>query len=85
MDSRQIESVRGIVLSTLASLGIPKAPWFLVADSDLPRRREMIGKLPPTWIRVVWVLDKHQLEFYDNDHRLLVTVSVPEPSEAEAL
>ncbi len=82
MDSKQLERVRGTVLSTLASLGIPKAPWFLVTNGKPPRRREIIGKeLPPTWLRVVWLLDKHQLEFYDQDGRLLIVVPASERSE----
>ncbi|MEN6494582.1 MAG: hypothetical protein ABFD16_09855 [Thermoguttaceae bacterium] len=83
MDSQQLESVRGTVLSTLASLGIPKAPWFLVTNGRPPRRREVIGnELPPSGIRVVWQVEKHRLEFFDQeDSRLLTTVPVTERPE----
>jgi hypothetical protein len=82
MDSQQLESVRGTVLSTLASLGMAKAPWFLVTNGRPPRRREVIGnELPPSGIRVVWLVEKHRLEFFDQDSRLLTTVPVTERSE----
>lgn len=81
MDSKQLESVRRTVLSTLASLGIPKVQWVLVAYNNVTRRREAMKEdLPSGKIRVVWLLEKQQLEFYDQDGRRLITV----PAEASA-
>jgi hypothetical protein len=81
MDSKQLESVRQTVLSTLASLGIPKAQWVLVAYNNVTRRREAIKEDPPSGrIRVVWLLEKQQLEFFDQDGRRLITV----PADASA-
>lgn len=83
MDSKQLESVRQIVLSTLASLGIPKALWVLVAYNNDARRREAMKEDPPPGkIRVVWLLEKQRLEFYDQDGQCLTTVPVPESAEA---
>lgn len=79
MDSNQLERARQVVLSTLSSLGIPKAQWVLVADKNTARRRE---ENPPSGkIRVVWVLEKQQLEFYDQDGQLLTAVPVAEAVE----
>ena len=85
MDAQQLDTIRQTVLSTLASLGMPKAQWSLVTDAHSPRRRERVNEdLPSGRVRVVWQTDRQQLEFFDERGRLLTTASLAEPPERGA-
>jgi hypothetical protein len=82
MNVAELENVRRLVLSTLASLGMPRKQWFLVTDAHPPRHDEVIGEaIPVAGLRVVWLVDKQRLEFYYPDGRLMTTVPVGELAE----
>jgi hypothetical protein len=82
MDGRQLEMVRQLVLSTLTELGMPKAQWILVTDSDRERRQTRRDELLSTrGIRVVWELQKSQLSFYDEHGQLFTTIQLSKSGE----
>lgn len=83
MNAVQLENVRQLVLSTLASLGMPRNQWSLVTDTHPPRHDEAIGEaIPSTGVHVVWLVAKRRLEFYHPDGHLLTTVSVNDSAES---
>jgi len=81
MDSSvQLETLREVVLRTLAELGMPNADWSLVDQFVLQRDQKSLGRrFQFRGIRAVWFPDRGAIDFFDELGRLLTTAIVPVP------
>jgi hypothetical protein len=85
MNLAQIETVRKVVLDTLAELGMPDANWSLVNETILVRDRRYAGRrFGFEGIQAVWLASQGSIEFYAEDDQLLKTVSLTQPGGEEA-
>jgi hypothetical protein len=82
-----IESIRRLVLATLAELGMPDANWSLVKETVLRRDRSHTGRrFAYAGVRAVWFPEANVVDFFAEDGTFLKTVPLagPQPTQQAA-
>jgi hypothetical protein len=77
MSTSDLQHLRQRIESILAELGMPDALWSCVKATSFERD----GERPHSGILVVWLTDRDVFEVYDENGRLLTTVSLDQEDE----